>query len=335
MQNKILVTGGLGYIGSHTVLKLLELNYSVVIIDNLSNSNVNTFKILKFISKKNDKLKLYIGDVNDNFILEKIFNENRIDGVIHFAAFKSVSESITKPLDYYYNNVGGTINLLKYMEKNGVKNIIFSSSCTIYGEPNNFPVTELTELKTPKTPYGKTKLICENILSDNSYFNVISLRYFNPVGNHKTGLIYENPNGVPENLFPYIVGVINKKYDHLRIFGDSYNTTDGTAIRDYIDVNDLADAHVKSLLIVEKNKYDVFNVGTGNGYSVMEVVKNFKNKGYDIPFKIYPKREGDIEKIWADITKAKNILGWEPKNTLSDSIDSIIKSIENNVDKKL
>jgi len=335
MQNKILVTGGLGYIGSHTVLKLLELNYSVVIIDNLSNSNVNTFKILKFISKKDDKLKLYIGDVNDNFILEKIFNENRIDGVIHFAAFKSVSESITKPLDYYYNNVGGTINLLKYMEKNGVKNIIFSSSCTIYGEPNNFPVTELTELKTPKTPYGKTKLICENILSDNSYFNVISLRYFNPVGNHKTGLIYENPNGVPENLFPYIVGVINKTYDHLRIFGDSYNTTDGTAIRDYIDVNDLADAHVKSLLIVEKNKYDVFNVGTGNGYSVMEVVKNFKNKGYDIPFKIYPKREGDIEKIWADITKAKNILGWEPKNTLSDSIDSIIKSIENNVDKKL
>jgi len=335
MQNKILVTGGLGYIGSHTVLKLLELNYSVVIIDNLSNSNVNTFKILKFISKKDDKLKLFIGDVNDNFILEKIFNENRIDGVIHFAAFKSVSESITKPLDYYYNNVGGTINLLKYMEKNGVKNIIFSSSCTIYGEPNNFPVTELTELKTPKTPYGKTKLICENILSDNSYFNVISLRYFNPVGNHKTGLIYENPNGVPENLFPYIVGVINKKYDHLRIFGDSYNTTDGTAIRDYIDVNDLADAHVKSLLIVEKNKYDVFNVGTGNGYSVMEVVNNFKNKGYDIPFKIYPKREGDIEKIWADITKAKNILGWEPKNTLSDSIDSIIKSIENNVDKKL
>jgi len=335
MQNKILVTGGLGYIGSHTVLKLLELNYSVVIIDNLSNSNVNTFKILKFISKKDDKLKLYIGDVNDNFILEKIFNENRIDSVIHFAAFKSVSESITKPLDYYYNNVGGTINLLKYMEKNGVKNIIFSSSCTIYGEPNNFPVTELTELKTPKTPYGKTKLICENILSDNYYFNVISLRYFNPVGNHKTGLIYENPNGVPENLFPYIVGVINKTYDHLRIFGDSYNTTDGTAIRDYIDVNDLADAHVKSLLIVEKNKYDVFNVGTGNGYSVMEVVKNFKNKGYDIPFKIYPKREGDIEKIWADITKAKNILGWEPKNTLSDSIDSIIKSIENNVDKKL
>jgi UDP-glucose 4-epimerase len=308
MLNKILVTGGLGYIGSHTVLKLLELNYSVVIIDNLSNSNVNTFKILKFISKKDDKLKLYIGDVNNNLILEKIFNENKIDGVIHFAAFKSVSESITKPLDYYHNNVGGTINLLKYMEKNGVKNIIFSSSSTIYGEPNNFPVTELTELKTPKTPYGKTKLICENILSDNSYFNVISLRYFNPVGNHKTGLIYENPNGVPENLFPYIVGVINKKYEHLRIFGDTYNTTDGTSIRDYIDVNDLSRIHINCLTKKLKKKSCIINCGYGHGYSVLQIVKIFeKISGKILKKKYLPPRKGDVSEVISVLSKKKEI----------------------------
>jgi UDP-glucose 4-epimerase len=332
MKN-ILVTGGLGYIGSHTVIKLIESGYEVIIIDNLSNSKIDVLETLKIITKKN--IKFYYGDINDKDILSKIFIENNINSVIHFAALKSVSESINKSLEYYHNNIGGTINLLKNMKNNGVKNIIFSSSCTVYGEPDLFPVIELTKLKTPKTPYGKTKSICESILFDENEINTIALRYFNPIGNHKSGLLYENPNGIPENLLPYIIGVITKKYEHLRIFGGDYNTPDGTAIRDYIDVNDLADAHVKSLLIVEKNKYDVFNVGTGNGYSVMEVVNNFKNKGYDIPFKIYPKREGDIEKIWADITKAKNILGWEPKNTLSDSIDSIIKSIENNVDKKL
>jgi UDP-glucose 4-epimerase len=332
-MSTILVTGGLGYIGSHTVLKLLENNYDIIIIDNLSNSNLTVLETLKIITQRN--IKFYKGDINDGVILDKIFKENRINSVIHFAALKSVSESLNRPLDYYHNNVGGTLNLLKNMKNNGVKNIIFSSSCTVYGEPDLFPVTELTELKVSKTPYGKTKSICENILLDENEINSISLRYFNPIGNHKSGLLYEQPNGIPENLLPYIIGVITKKYDYLKIFGNNYNTHDGTAIRDYIDVNDLAEAHVKSLSVVEKNKYDVFNIGTGNGYSVMEIVNSFKNKGYDIPFKIYPRREGDIEKIWADITKSKNLLGWEPKNSLSDSIESIIKSIENNVDKKL
>ena len=330
MIKQILVTGGLGYIGSHTVLKLIESGYFVIILDNLSNSKVEIYDTLKSISNSTN-IKLYIGDVNDGIILEKIFNENDIFSVIHFAALKSVSESITKPLEYYHNNINGTINLLKHMEKYYVKNIIFSSSCTVYGEPDIYPVTEKTQLKTPKTPYGKTKLICETILEDSNNINAISLRYFNPIGNHKSGILYENPNGIPENLLPYIIGVITKKYNHLKVFGDDYDTPDGTAIRDYIDVNDLAEAHVKSLLYVENKRYDVFNVGTGNGYSVMEIINEFKNKGFEIPYKIYPRRDGDIEKIWGDIEKSKNILKWEPKNKLSDSIDSIIKMIEQNI----
>lgn len=328
MEN-ILVTGGLGFIGSHTVIKLIESNYNVIILDNLSNSKIGVYDKLMKITDTN--IKLYIGDVNDYSLLGKIFKENSVYGVIHFAALKSVTESISKPLEYYHNNINGTINLLRCMEHFNIKNIVFSSSCTVYGEPDIYPVTEKTELKVPKTPYGKTKSICETILKDTTNINSVVLRYFNPIGNHKSGIIYEDPNGIPENLLPYIIGVINKKYDYLRVFGNDYNTPDGTAIRDYIDVNDLADAHVKSLSIIENNKYDVFNVGTGNGYSVMEILNEFKNKGYDIPYKIYDRREGDIEKIWANIEKSKNILKWEPKNNLSDTIDSIIKMIEYNI----
>ena len=329
MIKQILVTGGLGYIGSHTVVKLKENGYDVVILDNLSNSDINVFDKLKKIV--NCSIKLYIGDINDSDIIESIFNENKIDSIIHFAALKSVNQSITKSLNYYYNNVSGTINLLKNMEKYDIKNIIFSSSCTVYGEPENYPVTEETKLKDPLTPYGKTKSICEKIIESNLNINSIILRYFNPIGNHESGIIYENPKGVPENLLPHIIGVINKKYEFLKVFGNDYNTHDGTAIRDYIDVNDLANVHVKSLDLVGKKRYDVFNVGTGNGYSVMDIINEFKKNGYVIPYKIFPRRDGDIEKIWADITKSKNVLGWVPIYTISDSIKSIITSIENNI----
>lgn len=328
MEN-ILVTGGLGYIGSHTVLKLLESGYFVIILDNLSNSKITVYETLKKISNS-EKIKLYIGDTNDNLILDKIFSENKITSVVHFAALKSVSESINQPLEYYYNNINGTLCLIKNMDKHDVKNIIFSSSCTVYGEPDNYPVTEGTKLKTPKTPYGKTKSICETILED-SNINCISLRYFNPIGNHKTGILYEDPNGVPENLIPFIIGVITKKYEYLKVFGDNYNTPDGTAIRDYIDVNDLADAHVKALKIINNKKYDVFNIGTGNGYSVLEIINEFKNKGFDLPYRVTYRRDGDIEKIWSDISKAKNILKWEPKINLSESIDSIVNMINYNI----
>jgi UDP-glucose 4-epimerase len=330
-MKKVLITGGLGYIGSHTVVKLVENGYYVVILDNLSNSDIIVFDKLKKIVNHN--IRIYVGDVNDSDIIEKIFIENKIDSIIHFASLKSVNESIYKSLDYYYNNVSGTINLLKNMEKYDIKNIIFSSSCTVYGEPEIYPVTEETKLKEPLTPYGKTKSMCEKIIESNLKINSIILRYFNPIGNHQSGIIYENPKGISENLLPYIIGVIIKKYEFLKVFGDDYDTHDGTAIRDYIDVNDLSNAHLKSLDLVGKKRYDVFNVGTGKGYSVMDIINEFKKNGYDIPYKIYSRRDGDIEKIWADIEKSKNVLGWTPIYTISDSIKSIITSIENNVDK--
>jgi UDP-glucose 4-epimerase len=325
MGRVVLVTGGLGYIGSHTVVKLIEGGYKVVIVDNLFNSNLDVLDKIKKITNK--KPKFYLGDINDKKILNKIFSKNKITDVIHFAALKSVYESTFKPLEYYQNNVVGTITLLKMMKKFKIKNLIFSSSCTVYGEPKKYPVTENTQLKTPKSTYGATKSICERIIYDVKDIKSICLRYFNPIGNHKTGIIYENPNGVPENLMPYIVKVLIGEYEYLKVFGNDYNTPDGTAIRDYIDVNDLAEAHVKTLNIINGVTHEVINVGTGNGYSVMEIINTFKNKGYDIPYKIYPKRNGDIEKIWSDTTKSKKLLGWEPKNKLSDTIDSIIYSI--------
>jgi UDP-glucose 4-epimerase len=325
MERVILVTGGLGYIGSHTVVKLIEGGYKVVIVDNLSNSNLDVLDKIKKITNK--KPKFYLGNINDKKILNKILSKNKITDVIHFAALKSVYESTIKPLEYYQNNVVGTITLLKMMKKFKIKNLIFSSSCTVYGEPKKYPVTENTPLKTPKSTYGITKSICERIICDVKDIKSICLRYFNPIGNHKTGIIYENPNGVPENLMPYIVKVLIGEYGYLKVFGDDYNTPDGTAIRDYIDVNDLADAHVKTLNIINDVTHEVINVGTGNGYSVMEIINTFKNKGYNIPYKIYPKRNGDIEKIWSDTTKSKKLLGWEPKNDLSNTIDSIIYSI--------
>jgi UDP-glucose 4-epimerase len=331
MEKMVLVTGGLGYIGSHTVVKLIENNYDVIIIDNLSNSDLKVLDKIKIIS--NTKPKFYLGDINDKNILNKVFEENKITDVIHFAALKSVYESTIEPLKYFENNVSGTVNLLSCMKNFNIKNLIFSSSCTVYGDPINYPVNEETPLEKPKTPYGLTKSICETIIEELKDLNSVCLRYFNPIGNHKTGIIYENPKGVPENLMPYIIGVLKGEYEYLKVFGNDYDTLDGTAIRDYIDVNDLADAHVKSLDLVNNVTYEVINVGTGNGYSVMEIIKSFENKGYKIPYKIYPRRNGDIEKIWSDTSKSKSILNWSPKNTISDSIESILKSLSNFIDK--
>jgi UDP-glucose 4-epimerase len=321
----ILVTGGLGYIGSHTVVKLIENGYDVLIMDNLVNSNIQVLDSIEEIT--GIKPNFFKGDVRNVSDLITIFERWSIDSVIHFAAFKSVKESLLKPLEYYTNNVSGTINLLTVMKTHDVKDIIFSSSCTVYGEPDNYPVTETTPIKKSKTPYGTSKIMCEHILEDTETINSIALRYFNPIGNHKSGLIYENPNGVPENLIPYIVGVITGEYEHLRVFGDDYETSDGTAIRDYINVNDLAEAHVKALDIVGNNNHEVINVGTGNGNSVMEIINAFKEEDIDVPYKILPRRDGDICKIWSDTKKSKNVLNWEPKFTLNDSVKSIIKKI--------
>jgi len=325
-MKKVLVTGGLGYIGSHTVVKLIENGYETVIIDNLCNSKLNVLSNIEKITGV--KPTFFKGDIRDKIFLMSIIRDYHITDVIHFAALKSVSDSLNKPLEYYDNNVNGTISLLTSMKELGVKNIIFSSSCTVYGEPKAYKsISELAPTQTPKTPYGVTKLMCEKILEDANNINSVALRYFNPIGNHKSGLIYENPNGVPENLIPYVIGVIEGEYEHLRVWGDDYNTPDGSAIRDYIDVNDLADAHVKALTIVNNQKHDVINVGTGNGYSVLDIIKAFQKEGADVPYKIYPRRDGDIEQIYANIDKAKNVMGWEPKKNITDSVKSILNKI--------
>ena len=331
-ENKnILVTGGLGYIGSNTVVKLFENGYNPIIIDNLSNSDFYRLNELETIT--NSKIHYYNGDIrapkgfsNLSHIMEKY----DINSVMHFAAFKSVNESVKNPLKYYSNNIGGTISLLEMMKKHDVKNIIFSSSCTVYGQPDKYPVCEKSPVKTAESPYGETKQVCENLLKNTSEkegINVVSLRYFNPIGCHESGLLSDNPKGTPENLIPYIIGVLNKEYEYLRVFGNDYNTKDGTAIRDYVDVLDLAEAHVKALGVVGEKSYQTINVGSGCGYSVMEIIECFKSLGYEIPFKIFPKRNGDIDSIYGDVSKAKQVMNWVPKRDVLDSIGSILKSI--------
>jgi len=328
-NKNILVTGGLGYIGSHTVVNLIEEGYTPFIVDNMSNSE---HSVLESIEKITGVKPYFLrGDLKDRegtSNISYVLSNFNIDSVIHFAALKSVSESNEKSLEYYDNNVYGTINLLKLMKKHKVRNIVFSSSCTVYGQPDKYPVDEQTPIKPTESPYGETKRVCEQILKDSSNdFNVVCLRYFNPIGAHESGLIYDKPKGIPENLIPYITGVIDKKYPFLRVFGDDYNTVDGTAIRDYIDVNDLSFAHVKSLEIIENKNFEVINVGSGNGYSVMEIIQAFEKEGYNIPYKIMPRRKGDIEKIYGSIEKANKILGWQPKKSIEDSVKSILKTI--------
>ena len=311
---KILVTGGCGYIGSHTSVELLNNGYEIVIIDNLSNSKKDVIDKIKEITKKD--FKFYEADVCDKETLEKIFTENKIDAVIHFAGYKAVGESVAKPLMYYQNNLESTINLLQTMDKYNVKKIVFSSSATVYGKPATLPIKEDFPLSTTN-PYGTTKLMIENILrdlykSDNNW-SIAILRYFNPIGAHKSGLIGENPNDIPNNLMPYIVKVANKELKELSIFGNDYDTKDGTGVRDYIHVVDLSKGHIKAIeKILNETGCDAYNLGTGNGYSVLEIVETFKKvNNIDVPYKIVDRRPGDIAACFADPSYAKEKLNWQ------------------------
>ncbi|NLA24434.1 MAG: UDP-glucose 4-epimerase GalE [Bacteroidales bacterium] len=327
-MSKVLVTGGTGYIGSHTVVKLIENGYDVVIIDNLINSDIEVLNgIEKTIGKKPHFFK---GDISQEQDLQELFSKHKdIESVIHFAALKAVGESVEKPLLYYKNNVQGLICLLEACAKNSVKNFVFSSSCTVYGQPNYLPADENCEIK-PESPYGNTKRMNEEILKDfiqsNSNIKAVALRYFNPIGAHPKALIGELPRGVPNNLLPFITQTAIGLRNELKVFGDDYNTPDRTCIRDYIDVNDLAEAHIKALEYLNQNtaeKYDVFNLGTGKGLSVLEIINTFiRTTGQDLNYSIAPRRAGDVEQVWANASKANKILKWTAKTPISDTIKS-------------
>ena len=328
----ILVTGGLGYIGSHTVVELLDNNYEVVIIDNLSNSKLETLDKLKKITGK--EIKFYQNDVCDKKALKKIFKENKIDGVIHFAGFKAVGESVSKPLKYYRNNIDSTLSLLEVMEENNCHNIIFSSSATVYGKPKSLPIYEDFPLSTTN-PYGTTKLFIENILNDlyisNPKWNITILRYFNPIGAHKSGLIGEDPRDIPNNLMPYIVKVATGELEILSIFGDDYDTPDGTGVRDYIHVVDLAKGHVLAL----KNKktgVKTYNLGTGKGTSVLELVHSFeKVNGISVNKKISPRRPGDIDACFASCEKAFKELGFKAEKDIDEMCKDAYNFVKKNI----
>ena len=319
---KILVTGGAGYIGSHTCIQLLEAGHEIVVVDNFYNSKYEAVRRIRELSGKD--FPFYEADVCDSEAVEKIFSENKIDAIIHFAGLKAVGESVRIPLRYYDNNLTSTLVLLKAMEKHGVKNFVFSSSATVYGNPASVPITEDFPLSTTN-PYGTTKLMIEQILKDIAHadpeFNPIILRYFNPVGAHRSGRIGEDPNGIPNNLVPYITQVAIGKLDHLNVFGGDYPTPDGTGVRDYIHVEDLAAGHVAALKKFEEPHcgLKIYNLGTGHGYSVLQIVEAFrKATGREIPYVITDRRPGDIPECYADPAKAKAELGWEAKKTLAD-----------------
>lgn len=324
MQN-IIVTGGLGFIGSHTVVELLNNNYNVIILDNLSNSEIFILnRIIKITNKKPIFIEI---DVRDYIKLYKILGKYKpIDGVFHFAAFKSVNESVANPLMYYDNNINSLISIIRLMENLNIEKLVYSSSCTVYGQPNKLPVTENSPFIKAWSPYGHTKQICEEII--NSYINsnpvikVATLRYFNPVGAHESGLIGELPKGIPNNLMPYLTQTALGIREYVNVYGNDYNTKDGTPIRDYIHIVDLAISHLKAYEYIsnlDKFSNEIFNIGTGKGYSVLEVI-NSLNKWLDKPikYKIVARRPGDVEKIWADPTKANKILNWYPKYDLDD-----------------
>lgn len=318
MNEKILVTGGTGYIGSHTVVELQNAGYEVVIIDNLSNSNINVLDGIEAITGK--RPVFVMGDCTDEKVLRKLFEDNPgIKGIINFAASKAVGESVQKPLLYYRNNLNTLINLLDLMPEFGVKGIVFSSSCTVYGEPDKNPIDETAPIKPATSPYGNTKQISEEIIEDyirsGAPIKSILLRYFNPIGAHPSACIGELPLGVPQNLVPYLTQTAAGIRKELTVFGDDYNTPDGSCIRDYIDVVDLAKAHVIAMKrMLDGNDTDaveIFNLGTGRGLSVLELINAFETAtGVKVPHKIGPRREGDIEKIWADPKKANEVLGW-------------------------
>ncbi|HJA71788.1 MAG TPA: UDP-glucose 4-epimerase GalE [Candidatus Lachnoclostridium stercoravium] len=319
---RILVTGGAGYIGSHTCVELLNQGHEVVVFDNLYNSSEEALKRVEKITGKT--LTFYKADMLDRDAMEEIFSKEKIDAVIHFAGLKAVGESVAKPLEYYYNNITGTLILCDVMRKHGVKKIIFSSSATVYGDPAFVPITEECPKGKITNPYGQTKAMLEQILTDfhtaDPEWNVILLRYFNPVGAHESGLIGEDPKGIPNNLTPYITQVAVGKLKEVGVFGNDYDTPDGTGVRDYIHVVDLAIGHVKALKKFEdKPDVYIYNLGTGRGYSVLEVIQAFsKAVGRDIPYVIKPRRPGDIATCYADSTKAKNELGWTAERGIDE-----------------
>lgn len=313
----ILVTGGAGFIGSHTCVELLNNGKEVVVLDNLCNANRKSLERVREITGK--ELKFYQGDIRDREILKKIFHENSIESVIHFAGLKAVGESVHLPVEYYDNNINGTLTLVDEMRKAGVKNIIFSSSATVYGNPAQIPITEECPKGTCTNPYGWTKWMIEQILTDlhtaDEEWNVVLLRYFNPIGAHPTGLMGENPSGIPNNLMPYITQVAIGKLDHLNIFGNDYDTPDGTCVRDYIHVMDLASGHVAALKKLEPGSgVSIYNLGTGIGYSVLDIVNNFeKANDLKIPYEFAPRREGDVPQCYSNAKKAERELGWKAK----------------------
>ncbi|MBP3309953.1 MAG: UDP-glucose 4-epimerase GalE [Ruminococcus sp.] len=320
-MGKILVTGGTGFIGSHTCVELLENGFDVVIMDNLSNSKQAAAERIEKISGKS--VKLYVADICDYEASTRIFKENDIDAVVHFAGLKAVGESVQKPLEYYTNNIHGTLVLLRVMRENGCKRIVFSSSATVYGMNNKAPYTE--NMPTSATnPYGYTKVMIEQILRDvcvsDPEFSAVALRYFNPIGAHKSGLIGEDPNGIPNNLVPYIAQVAAGKLAQLSVFGDDYDTPDGTGVRDYIHVEDLAAGHVCAISYAMNNKgFEAVNLGTGKGSSVLEVVNAYEKAcGKPIARKIAPRRAGDIATCYADASKAKELFGWEAKSGIDE-----------------
>ncbi len=322
-MSKILVTGGAGYIGSHTVVELLNINKEVVVLDDFSNSNPEVLNSIKTITGKD--FKFYEGDMNDSSILEKIFTENEIASVIDFAAYKAVGESVAMPIEYYTNNVASVLTLLKVMKKYDCKKIVFSSSATVYGDPKILPITESSETGATTNPYGASKHMVECILKDlyisDNTWNIGILRYFNPIGAHSSGLIGEVPNGVPANLLPYVAQVASGKREFLSVFGNDYNTKDGTGVRDYIHVVDLAIGHLKLIDKLDENNNElyIYNLGTGTGYSVLEIVEAFERvNSVKVPYKIMPRRAGDIATCYAATDKAYNELGFKTTKNLED-----------------
>lgn len=332
----ILVTGGAGYIGSHTCVELLNAGYEVVVVDNLCNSSEEAVHRVEEITGK--KIKFYEADLLNEMALKDIFNQESIDAVIHFAGLKAVGESVAKPLEYYHNNITGTLILCKVMREYQVKNIVFSSSATVYGNPAFIPITEECPKGTITNPYGQTKSMLEQVLTDlhtaDPEWNVILLRYFNPIGANKSGKIGEDPKGIPNNLVPYITQVAVGKLESLGVFGDDYETPDGTGVRDYIHVVDLALGHVKAIQKLEEKKgVSIYNLGTGKGYSVLEMVKAFeKASGKSIAYTIKPRRPGDIATCYADASKAKEELGWEATRGLDEMCEDSWRWQSNNPD---
>jgi UDP-glucose 4-epimerase len=327
MPQKIVVTGGAGFIGSHTVVALVEAGFEPIIVDDFSNSEPRVLSGLKTIIGRD--VPVHNIDCNDREAMSRVFAEGGITGVIHFAAFKAVGESVAQPLKYYRNNLDSLLLLLELMPQYNVPNLVFSSSCTVYGQPETLPVTENTPRLPAQSPYGNTKSIGEDILRDTVRANVpvrtISLRYFNPIGAHPSALIGELPRGVPANLVPYLLQVATGQRTSLTVHGNDYNTPDGTAIRDYIHVMDLAEAHVSALKVLAENdqpaSYDVYNIGTGRGASVLELIDTFKDvTGLDLPYTLGPRRPGDVEQVYADVTKATEGLHFTTKRSLADAL---------------